>query len=368
MNEDLPYEKILTDIQAKKTAVRIAKLAYGFVTPNPVVGCVILSENNKLIGAGYHKKFGGPHAEVEAIDDCCKRFNREALRHSTLFVTLEPCGHVGKTPSCAHFLATYGIRKVVFSTVDPNPLVASKGLKFLHQQGIVIEHDVNWSQETDLLNDIFLHVIVNKTPFVAVKVATDITGAMASESFSKQISITPSFVQLDAHDLRQKYDGICVGRQTVMVDDPLLTNRSNNFSQVRHPKRIILDAKNAILSSAKRFKILDETQAETIFVTEEEFLADFHNGVFQLKPILFKMQQKYSIQSVLVEGGAKTIGEFFDQKAVHKLYHYRVLEDLNISQPKFWNQEIHARFDLKKLGSRTFSDFNCEVTEYTVRF
>ncbi len=217
-----------------RAAIELAKKGEGWTNPNPLVGAVIVKEN-QIIGQGYHHKYGDLHAERDALRDCRERGNDPS--GAQIFVTLEPCCHTGKQPPCVEAIVEAGIKKVVVGSRDPNPLVSGKGAAFLRERGVEVEEDFLRS-ECDALNFIFFHYITSKTPYVALKYAMTADGKIATASGkSKWISCQESrdFV----HQLRNKYSCIMAGIGTVLADDPLLTCR---IPGGRTPTRIICDS------------------------------------------------------------------------------------------------------------------------------
>lgn len=217
-----------------RAAIELAKKGEGWTNPNPLVGAVIVQEN-QIIGQGYHHKYGDLHAERDALRDCRERGNDPS--GAQIFVTLEPCCHTGKQPPCVEAIVEAGIKKVVVGSRDPNPLVSGKGAAFLRERGVEVEEDFLRS-ECDALNFIFFHYITSKTPYVALKYAMTADGKIATAAGkSKWISCQESrdFV----HQLRNKYSCIMAGIGTVLADDPLLTCRIPGGS---NPTRIICDS------------------------------------------------------------------------------------------------------------------------------
>ncbi|MBR3543070.1 MAG: bifunctional diaminohydroxyphosphoribosylaminopyrimidine deaminase/5-amino-6-(5-phosphoribosylamino)uracil reductase RibD [Treponema sp.] len=217
-----------------RAAIELAKKGEGWTNPNPLVGAVIVKEN-QIIGQGYHHKYGDLHAERDALRDCRERGNDSS--GAQIFVTLEPCCHTGKQPPCVEAIVEAGIKKVVVGSRDPNPLVSGKGAAFLRERGVEVEEDFLRS-ECDALNFIFFHYITSKTPYVALKYAMTADGKIATAAGkSKWISCQESrdFV----HQLRSKYSCIMAGIGTVLADDPLLTCR---IPGGRNPTRIICDS------------------------------------------------------------------------------------------------------------------------------
>jgi len=239
-------------------ALELSKKAVGFVNPNPLVGAVIVKDN-KIIGEGYHEYFGGPHAEVNAFANA-----KENVEGATMYVTLEPCAHYGKTPPCADLIVKNKISKVVIGMIDPNPLVAGKGIKILRTHGIEVITGV-MDTEIKKTNEIFVKYITYKKPFCIMKTAMTLDGKISTSiGDSKWISNEKSRAYV--HELRNMVSGIMVGIGTVLSDNPELTTRRENKIS-KNPIRIIIDSTARIPLDAKVLKCDEKTR--TIIVTTE---------------------------------------------------------------------------------------------------
>ncbi len=288
-------------------ALEMAARARGRTSPNPLVGAVVVKENN-VIGCGYHLKAGTPHAEVLALNEA----GRDA-EGATLYVTLEPCCHHGRTGPCTEALIKAGITRVVVAMADPNPLVSGKGIKRLIDAGVEVTTGV-MEEESRELNEIFIKYITTGQPFVVAKAAISLDGKIATRS-GKSKWITSPEARAYGHQLRDWYDTIMVGIGTVLSDDPSLTTRLTG-REGRDPARIILDSRartplNAKLLTQKseaptivavtttapptRLEALQQAGAEILLVNEgpEIDLAK-----------LMKILGEKEITSVLIEGGA----------------------------------------------------------------
>ncbi|MFA5252636.1 MAG: bifunctional diaminohydroxyphosphoribosylaminopyrimidine deaminase/5-amino-6-(5-phosphoribosylamino)uracil reductase RibD, partial [Phycisphaerae bacterium] len=219
------------DKRYMQTALRLARRGIGSVEPNPAVGAVIV-KGGRVIGKGWHKKFGGPHAEINALKNC-----RKSPRGATMYVTLEPCCHFGKTPPCTKTIIKSGIEKVVAATKDPTKKVNGKGFKILKNAGIEVKTDV-CKKEAQLLNAPFFKFAKTKKPWVIIKWAQSEDGFLARSD--KKRWITGAKSRKDAHKLRKKVQAILVGINTVLADDPMLTARPGTGKQ---PLRVVLDSK-----------------------------------------------------------------------------------------------------------------------------
>ncbi|WMJ77895.1 MULTISPECIES: bifunctional diaminohydroxyphosphoribosylaminopyrimidine deaminase/5-amino-6-(5-phosphoribosylamino)uracil reductase RibD [unclassified Sedimentibacter] len=220
----------MKDIEYMRLAIQLAGRGCGWVNPNPMVGAVIVKDN-KIIGQGYHQKYGTLHAERNALANC-----ESSPAGAVLYVTLEPCCHYGKTPPCTEAIIESGIRRVVIGSSDPNPLVAGKGVEILRSHGIEVTENI-LKDKCDELNKSFFHYIQNRTPYVVMKYAMTFDGKIAT-STGKSKWITGESARRHVHEHRHRYSAIMVGVGTILADDPLLTCRIENG---RNPLRIICD-------------------------------------------------------------------------------------------------------------------------------
>lgn len=322
------FGKIYSPVEAMQLAIKEAQKGAGFVSPNPIVGCVILDEFFKLIAVGAHLKFGDAHAEVNAIRSIS---DTELLKGAHVFVTLEPCAHHGKTPPCAHFLAQFPIGSVTYGVQDPNPLVAGKGLQILREAGISVKQSLVLQDELSDLAEVFFHNIKTKTPFVALKVATSLDGQMALRS-GKSNWLTNEKAKLHSHYLRGQYDGIVVGANTILKDNPRLN--------VRHPAFVgkelrvfVLDPQGLTINRIQDFNLSSAHKPENV-----HFVVGPHvkvppskfqfqrakleaNGCIDLNSWLSETYQ-LGLRSLFIEGGAFTLSEFLRFKVGHRLYLY----------------------------------------------
>lgn len=234
------------DQKYMKRAIALAKKGMGWVNPNPMVGAVIV-KNGRIIGEGYHAYFGAPHAEVAALGNAI-----ENVRGATLYVTMEPCSHHGKTPPCTDPIIKSGIKRIVVGMEDPNPLVNGKGIKILTDAGIYVTSGTE--EETILkMNEIFRKYIVTGKPFCTLKTAMTLDGKIATvENASKWISCEASRKQV--HELRQQYSAVMVGINTVLYDDPLLNARRTGKTS-KDPLKVIVDTSGKIPVDANVLKL-----------------------------------------------------------------------------------------------------------------
>jgi len=304
-------------------ALELAKLGTGYTNPNPLVGAVIVKDG-KIIGEGYHKKYGDAHAEVNAFNNA-----KEDVTGATMYVTLEPCSHFGKTPPCANAIIKKGIKKVVIAMEDPNHLVAGKGINILKEHGIEVITGV-MEQEAKKLNEVFIKFITSGLPFCILKTAMTLDGKIAAYTGDSKW-ITNEESRKYVHELRHKFSSIMVGIGTVIADDPLLTTRLDNIDG-KNPIRIIVDTRGTIPLDAKVLKINENTK--TIIVTTEainkEKLKHIKNTgadviITPLKndkvdlPYLMKSLGDKKIDSVLLEGGSTLNYSALEDKIVDKV-------------------------------------------------
>ena len=290
-------------------ALDLANLGLGSVSPNPMVGAVIV-HNDTIIGEGWHQQFGFAHAEVNAINSVQKK---DFLSESTIYVTLEPCAHFGKTPPCADLLIQSKFKKVVVAMLDPNPLVAGKGIQRMREAGIEVEIGLLES-EAKILNKRFVIFIEKKRPYVILKWAETADGfispALNATKEAKQI--TNKLSQFLVHKWRREEDAIMVGMNTLLHDNPNLDARhADGFKQ---PIRITLDEKGAIAGdynfcNGKLSSIIFNYQKE-----EEDEAIKYLKLDQKQEPFgqLLTRLHKNGIGSVLVEGGSKLINRFLE--------------------------------------------------------
>jgi diaminohydroxyphosphoribosylaminopyrimidine deaminase/5-amino-6-(5-phosphoribosylamino)uracil reductase len=307
-----------------RLALALAKKGLGKVEPNPAVGCVIV-KNNKIIGKGFHKKFGGPHAEINALKSC-----KKSSRGATMYVTLEPCCHFGKTPPCTNAIIKAGIKKVVAAVKDPTEKVAGKGFKILKQAGIEIETGICKNQ-AQILNAPFFKLAKSKRPWVIIKWAQSKDGFLARTD--KKRWITNSKSRKDVHKLRKKVQAILVGINTVLEDDPMLTARPDTG---RQPLRVVLDSRLRIPQNCNLIKTAKKTPV-CIFTTinktkikqkgVEIIKVKKNKDGINLKAVIGELGKR-NIQQLLVEGGEKVITSFLKQKLADEIVIYASNEKL----------------------------------------
>lgn len=315
-------ETVSKESEYMRRAIALAKNGEGRTNPNPLVGAVLV-KNNEIIGEGFHQKYGGLHAEREALKNCEE--NGNSAEGATLYVTLEPCCHFGKQPPCTQAIVEAGIRRVVVGSRDPNPLVHGKGNSFLREQGIEVTEDF-LKDECDALNPIFFHYISTRTPYVALKYAMTADGKTASKT-GKSKWITGEKSRLFVHQLRNRYSCILAGIGTVLSDNPLLTSR---IPGGRNPVRIICDSKLRIpldcniVQTAKEIPTIiaccQENEKKSALEKSgcEVLCFPGKNGV-NLKKLTETLGER-SLDSVLIEGGSEIHYSALEAGIVQHIY------------------------------------------------
>ena len=317
----------MSDVQFMRLALRLARRGHGATSPNPLVGAVVV-KGGKIIGRGWHRRAGLPHAEIEALLNAQKNYFNP--RGATLYVTLEPCCTHGRTPPCTDAIISAGIKRVVIGATDPNPNHAGKGFKILKRAGINVVHGI-LADECAKLNEAFNHWIVERTPFVTVKAAMTLDGKIATASGESKW-ITGEEARAHGMKLRQGSDAILVGINTILADNPSLTARSQKLearSQNKNLRRIILDSQARTPLAAK--VVSDEFAALTTIIVSKVapkqrvaalsekvkvIIAPAANSKLKIKNSklnlrwLLKKLGAENVTSLLVEGGGEVNASF----------------------------------------------------------
>lgn len=310
--------KKLSIDQAMALAVEIGHLGASYVSPNPLVGCVILDSEGGFLSAGYHEKYGEAHAEINAL----KNLTNEELNDATVVVTLEPCAHVGKTGSCAAALSKYKIKRVIYGVVDPNPLVQGKGAEFLNRAGIATKlYQGPMTPDLENLAEVFLKNFRYQKPFVAMKVASSLDGQMALKNGESQWITTPESREY-VHELRSHYDAIVVGRKTIEQDNPSLNIRHSRI--VKKNKVIVFDPQGVLIKKIEagaQFKFLDVHAAEDIyFAIQTKVSTELQTIEFSSMHHFLDLVFNLNIKSIFIEGGAGTYSSFLNQSLVDRVH------------------------------------------------
>ena len=293
------------DIDFMNRALELAELGRGYVTPNPMVGCVIV-HNDRIIGEGWHRQYGQAHAEVNAINDV---EDQSLLKEATVYVTLEPCSHHGKTPPCADLLVEKAVKRVVIGTIDNNPLVGGKGEQKLLKAGIEVRQGL-LEEESRSLNRRFFTAMERHRPYILLKWAQTADGFMARENFdSKWISceVSRSLV----HQWRAEEDTIMVGTNTARYDNPQLNVRDWSG---KDPVRLVIDKH---LKLDKSLKLFDGGQPTVVYnnaLNRQHSNLDFVAvGTEDYIDFILKDLHKRKVQSVMVEGGTQLLSSFIER-------------------------------------------------------
>lgn len=314
----------MTDEQLMKRALELAKKGIGYVSPNPLVGAVIVKDG-KIIGEGYHECYGQAHAEVNAV-----RNATEDVEGSTIYVTLEPCAHYGKTPPCAELLLKSKFQRVVIGCLDPNEQVSGRGVKTLRDAGITVDIGI-LEQECLAINEVFFHYITTKRPFVVMKTAMTLDGKIATVTGASKW-ITDVVARERVHHLRNRLTGIMVGVDTVIADDPELSCRIENG---RNPVRLIVDSRLRIPIEAQ--VLGNQNLQRTIIGTTEMYDKEKYSvlGNMGIEVIVLptkddrvdlqawmKVLGEKNIDSILLEGGATLNFSMLKEGLVHQVQSY----------------------------------------------
>ncbi|RLC19687.1 MAG: bifunctional diaminohydroxyphosphoribosylaminopyrimidine deaminase/5-amino-6-(5-phosphoribosylamino)uracil reductase RibD [Deltaproteobacteria bacterium] len=355
----------MRDHEYMQEALTLAKTAKGFTSPNPCVGAVVVKKN-RIVGKGFHKAAGLAHAEVEALDDAGIK-----ARGATLYVTLEPCNHFGKTPPCTQKIINAGIKKVVVGCSDPNPDVCGEGLKYLKSEGLEVLSGVLENHAQILIED-FIWYVQNKTPFVTLKCASTLDGHTATSTGDSKW-ITNEKSRQFVHVIRHEVDAILIGSGTLHADDPSLTSRIQGV-KTKDPARIILDTHLSIKKDAK--VLTQKSNAKTFIITgpkiskEKRILIESRGAriiqiplkeqKLDLNKLMIKLGEM-SILSLLIEGGSIVAGSALKQGIVNKVLFFLAPRFLGSSDgiPMFDGEGpklIKDAFELKNMGVARFDN------------
>jgi len=294
-----------------RRALALALKGLGRTSPNPMVGAVLV-KNGRVVGEGYHRKAGLPHAEIEAL----KRAGNKA-RGADLYVNLEPCCHFGKTPPCTEAILSAGVKKVIVGMRDPNKLVSGKGFRQLKKNGVQVVTGV-LKKECERLNEIFIKFARTGNPFVVLKTAISLDGKIATSSGESKW-ITGEKAREKVHQIRNEVDAIVAGAGTIIKDDPFLTTRLKKKSAaVKHPVRVILDNEFLVPMKSNVFKNADKERV--LYATGKDLTASRRKELTRLRvdilvlkekkgkvdlPCLLRALGDRGITSVLIEGGGE---------------------------------------------------------------
>jgi diaminohydroxyphosphoribosylaminopyrimidine deaminase/5-amino-6-(5-phosphoribosylamino)uracil reductase len=283
----------------------LARQAAGHTSPNPMVGAVIVHDH-RIIGEGFHEKHGGPHAEINAIESVSTR-DRTLLQTSALYCSLEPCCHHGKTPPCTDRVLKEGVAEIIISVRDPSPQVSGQGVERLTAGGIPVRESILQTEGEELIRDFAVHVRSNR-PFITLKFAQSADGFMSLPGENTQIS--HRYTRYHVHKWRGHHDAIMVGTDTVLIDNPSLTNR---FFYGPNPIRIVPDRNSRVPSTHRIF-----TDANPVLLISSSLRKDLPDTVRQLQTDDFRVENLMDlafgagIRKVFVEGGPRLLQSFLD--------------------------------------------------------
>ncbi|MCY7350256.1 MAG: bifunctional diaminohydroxyphosphoribosylaminopyrimidine deaminase/5-amino-6-(5-phosphoribosylamino)uracil reductase RibD [Cytophagaceae bacterium] len=331
------------DARFMKRALDLATLGYGAVSPNPLVGCVIVSgrsagavdaQDGRVIGEGWHQKYGEAHAEVNAINDVLRRYGETdaapLLAEATAYVTLEPCAHWGKTPPCAELLIRHRLRRVVVGNDDPNPLVAGRGIQTLIEADIEVETGV-LREKGCWLNRRFFTAVEKNRPYIVLKWAQSADGFVARPDFGA-VPISNALSQQLVHKWRGEEDAILVGTRTALHDNPRLNVR---HWPGRDPVRVVIDRQRVLPSTLHVldgsqptlfYNLLENREAENLTFVQLDAAGDF------LTQLVTDLHHR-RIQSVLVEGGTATLEGFLNRNLWDEIRVFRSSDSLGAGIP-----------------------------------
>ena len=327
-------------------AIKLALKGSIYTHPNPKVGCIIV-KNNQIIGKGYHRYFGGDHAEVNAVKYCLKKFKKDKglklLKGSTAYITLEPCSISSKTPPCTETIIKYGIKKIFCASLDPNKSINGRGVKILRKNNVDVKVGL-LKNEAKSINEEFFFRHTKGRPFVRMKIAQTLDGKIALNSGESKW-ITSKDSREDVQCLRAESDAILVGSGTVKKDNPRLNVRNIkiNKDKYRQPKKIILGNVN----TKSNLSILKGDSEKIIFSNNPSSTKDSkikYRKLSNSKTIesLLKELPEFEINSLLVEGGSEVFSSFINKNMVDELIIYispkilgkNAINSLNIKSPK----------------------------------
>ena len=324
----------MSDELYMKRCLELAELGNGRVSPNPLVGCVIVSDG-KIIGEGYHRQYGQAHAEVNAIRSVTDKYGDQAtdlLKNATAYVSLEPCAHFGKTPPCADLLVRHQVKKVVIGNRDPFPDVNGKGIGKLKQVGIEVVSGV-LEEQCSYVNRRFFTRIAQQRPYIILKWARTANGFFAPENAIQQW-ITGPLAKKMVHKWRTEEDAVLVGKQTAIADNPALTARE---WPGRNPVRILIDRNLKVPADSQLYN----TEARTIVFNEQRTNVEGNIHFIEMEDMQYYLPQKIAyqlylmdIQSIIIEGGANILNQFINAGLWDEA---RVF-----SSSKSWSSGIHS--------------------------
>ena len=343
-------KKKLSNKEAMALAIEEAEKGIGFVSPNPPVGCVILNKNNEWLSSGFYSHYGAVHAEISALN---KIKNKKDLRGAHIFTTLEPCFHFGQNPPCVNSLIKYPWDSLTYGIEDPNPKTNRKSIKKLKSKGFKVKKTAYFGKHLQRLYEAFTVNMRQNRAFFALKTASSLDGVMALHSGESQWITNKSSRDFASH-LRVCFDAVLIGIETFLEDNPRLNCRKKAFEKIKN-KVCLLDPSGRSLKLISKSRLAKVRPLENIFViTKPSFKNKKEKPPFKLIscPLLntppssfdlWHLSQKLykeNICSVLIEGGAKTLSGFLEQKACQRLYHFISPCLLGGKKGRHWTEQL----------------------------
>lgn len=351
---ELPTKgKSLSYETALDLALSLSEKGRGHVEPNPCVGAVLVDSNHNFVSGGFHRRFGGAHAEVDAFEGLAGDF-----KNHTLYVTLEPCSHFGKTPPCCEFIVSKGVSKLVFIDVDPNPKVSGNGIQFLKDNGVEISQaPAIYSKRNKIINRTFFHFYEKEEAYVHLKWAQTLDGKLSVKG--EQTTITGLEAREHSHFLRAQREMVLVGTGTMSIDNPYLNVRYPGIE--KENKVGVFDPELSLLKSLRESNVCKVHDPENVFLfsscesSNQEFqiceVPNLANNEFDLK-FFKKRLHGLGVQSVLVEGGAKTIASFLSQDVYDEVSIYiapKFIGQRGIGISQYADEKFLADFEISSL-------------------
>jgi len=337
-------------------ALFLADLGRGNTSPNPMVGAVVVSEEGLVVGTGYHEQAGKDHAEI-----CALNVAGECARSATLYCTLEPCSHFGRTTPCVERIVSSGIGRVVIGSIDPNPVINGSGIAYLRKHGLRVDVGIR-SIAAARLNEAFFTWIKKKRPFVTIKISTSLDGGVA-KTINQRTLLTSQEANAIAHKLRSEVDAVAVGSRTLMIDDPLLTVRYGH--RKKSLMRVVFDRKLRVSSSAKILSTLDS--GPVIIITSEKAIKEKPKTAQLFQDLGAKLEvvepanmltvmrhlAGMEVTSLLLEGGPTVHRAAWEEGVVDRVKRFIAPVTLG-SQAVPWFQDDMLMAGLKELYVETY--------------
>jgi len=370
--------QLISPEQACELALVIGLKGLGYVSPNPLVGAVIVDNAHRFISCGSHLRLGSEHAEVNAVNQA--KSQGHSIKGAKMYVSLEPCSHQGLTPSCAKFLASLGLSELSYAVLDPNPLVSGSGVAILERSQVKVSVWPCYVKEAKRLAEVFLYNQARQELFVAAKIASDLDGNYAAKG-DRRAFITGPRARAYGHYLRQRYDAIAVGSETFLLDNPSLTPRDTTFKP-RAPWRVILDGSGRALEALAQ-KAAEGSEPEILkhdsrlsWVISPEVSLSKHAAAYcqsrqfsllratDERELLSKLW-KLGLRSLLLEGGGGVWERFSKAGVIAKWYHFQAQHLLSGASLQSSKQTLGA---LKEgaslvrhyeLGEDQFFEYDC---------